>query len=160
MAEYFPPRPAARAERKPRRGYALAVVVTGALLVFCAALPWAGLEARSDLIDAGIGKSLRGVDAACGVYTLLSGVLAVMLGLATLVTRLPLTPLAAIPGLAAGVLLVVFVTNPDGHSKGLTVALGDFLTIEPALKYGWFAALAAAVATTVFALFSLLPRRD
>jgi hypothetical protein len=136
------------------------VVVTGALLVFCAVLPWAGLEARSDLIDAGVTENLRGVDAAFGVYTLLSGVLAAILGLATLLTRLPLTPLAAIPGLAAGVLLVMFVANPDGRSKGLTVKLGDFLTIEPVLKFGWFAALASAVATTAFALFSLLPRGD
>ncbi|NUR89750.1 MAG: hypothetical protein HOY71_37200, partial [Nonomuraea sp.] len=69
-------------ETRTRRGFALAVAITGALLAVCAVLPWAGVEARSDLIGTGISNDVRGIDASYGVYTMVAGLAALAFGLA------------------------------------------------------------------------------
>lgn len=98
MADYVSPLAGNRPKRKPRTGYALAVVVAGLLLAFCAILPWAGIEARSDLIGTGVTKNVRGIDDPFGVYVLICGLLAVACGVGGAVTRKPLAALALIPG--------------------------------------------------------------
>src|SRR4029079_9389045 len=74
VADDFQPAPATR------RGYALGVVVGGAVLVGCAVLPWAGLEVRSDLIGGGLADDIRGIDDRFGVYTLVAGLIALGCG--------------------------------------------------------------------------------
>ncbi|MEV4895432.1 hypothetical protein AB0K48_39265 [Nonomuraea sp. NPDC055795] len=160
MGDYLSSRVSGRPERKARRGYALAVVAAGALLVVCAILPWAGLSARSDLIGAGVVRTVRGIDDGFGVYTLIAGLVAGAFGLAGLMTgRRPWAGLAAIPGGVAAAVLVLFVAGPRDAGDRTSVDLGEFLTIEPVLQYGWFAALGSALAVVVFAVLSLLPRR-
>ncbi|MFI6294382.1 hypothetical protein ACIBEJ_22520 [Nonomuraea sp. NPDC050790] len=160
MGDYLSPRVSGRPERRTRRGYALAVVAAGALLVVCAILPWAGLSARSDLIGAGVVRTVRGIDDAFGVYTLIAGLVAAGFGVAGLLTgRRPWAGLAALPGGVAAAVLVLFVTDPRGAGDRISVDLGGFLAIEPVLQYGWFAALGSALAVVVLAILSLLPRR-
>lgn len=159
VADFLPPQPSGKQERKPRTGYALAVVAAGALLVFCAILPWAGIEARSDLIGSGITKDMRGVDDSSGVYTLLAGLAAAAFGVTGLLTRRPWTALAILPGAAAATLLVMFVAGPRDAGDRVSVDIGGVLSIEPVLRYGWFTALASALAVIAFAALSLIPRR-
>lgn len=138
------------------RAYPIAVAGCGALLVVAAILPWAGIEASSDLLGGSVAHDVRGVDDQAGVYTLVAGLAAAVLGVAGLLGRPWLTALAAVPGLAALVVLIVFVTDPG---ESLSVDLGGLLSIEPVLRPGWFVALAAALAVTVLAPLSLVKRR-
>ncbi|MFC7720154.1 hypothetical protein [Nonomuraea recticatena] len=140
--------------RPSRRGLAVAVVLTGLLLSFTALLPWAGVDARLDLLGAGLSQDVRGVDDPFGVYTLVAGLAAAVLGAAGALRGRLLTALAALPGAAACVLLVVYVADPRGIADRVSVDLG-MLSIEPGLRAGWFAALAAALAVTVLALLCL-----
>ncbi|WP_157247996.1 hypothetical protein [Nonomuraea typhae] len=157
MGDYLSPRVSGKPERKARGGYALAVIVAGAVLVVCAILPWAGVEARVDLLGAGVAKDVRGVDGSLGVYTLLAGLVAVVLGAAGLMTGKPWAVLAALPGLAAMVLLVTFVAAPQGLADRVSVDLG-VLSIAPVIRFGWFGALASALAVVAFGVLSW-PRR-
>lgn len=138
------------------RAYPIAVAVCGALLVVAAILPWAGIEASSDLLGGSVAHNVRGVDDQAGVYTLVAGLAAAVLGVAGLLGPRWLTALAAIPGLVALVVLIVFVTDPG---ESLSVDLGGLLSIEPVLRPGWFVALAAALAVTVLSPLSLVKRR-
>ncbi|WP_084965051.1 hypothetical protein [Thermoactinospora rubra] len=138
------------------RGPAFAVTVAGALLVVSATLPWAGIEARSDLIGAGVSHDVRGVDDAMGLSALAAGLVAAGLGLAGLLTgrRLP-AALALLPGGLAVVLPVLFLTGTRG---AVSVELGGLLSVEPGLRYGWFATLASAVAVVVSAIVAISRR--
>ncbi|WP_433439847.1 hypothetical protein [Nonomuraea sp. CA-141351] len=141
-----------------RRGYALAVVVAGALLVFCAVLPWAGLEVKSDLIGGGLANDVRGIDDRFGVYTLVAGLVALGCGIAGLLTRPRVAALAALPGAAAVAVLVLFMTDGSGLRDRISVDLGDVLSIGPVVKFGWFAALGCSVAVVVLSVLALVRR--
>ncbi|MEO3802639.1 hypothetical protein [Nonomuraea sp. B1E8] len=163
MADFPQPRPAGPPTRSParpraRRGAPLGVVIAGALLMSCAVLPWAGVEARSELIGGAIADDVRGVDAAAGVYTLVAGLAALACGFAGVLGRPRLAALAAVPGGAAVVVLVSFVTGDRSLRDRVSVDLGDLLSIEPVIRFGWFAALASAVAVILLAVVALVRR--
>ncbi|MGN9837974.1 hypothetical protein ACTMTI_07620 [Nonomuraea sp. H19] len=155
MADDLQPAPV---RPRTRRGYALAVSVAGALLVCCAILPWAGLEARSALIGGGVANDMRGIDDAFGVYTLLAGLLALACGLAGVLTRPRLAALALVPGAAAVLVVVMFVTHGSGLQDRISIDLGEVLSIAPVIRIGWFAALACSVAVVVLAALALFRR--
>ncbi|MEV5895259.1 hypothetical protein [Nonomuraea fuscirosea] len=149
----------APAHPKLRRGYPLAVIAAGALLVFCAVLPWAGLQATSGLIGAGVASDVRGIDDPFGVYTLIAGLAALGCGLAGLLSRPRLAALALVPGGAAVLVLVLFVTQGSGLRDRISFDFGELLSIEPVIRFGWFAALACALAIVALAFMSLVGRR-
>ncbi|NRQ35633.1 hypothetical protein HII36_27920 [Nonomuraea sp. NN258] len=155
MADYTQPAPV---QAGPRRGYALAVVIAGALLVFCAVLPWAGVEARSDLIGGGVSSDVRGVDDRLGVYTLIAGIAVLAFGVVGLLTRPRLAALAVVPGALAVLVLVMFIGTPRGLGDRVTIEVGTLLTVEPVLRFGWFAALASAVAVIVVSVLAVVKR--
>ncbi|MEU7897562.1 hypothetical protein AB0B45_32485 [Nonomuraea sp. NPDC049152] len=140
--------------RPSRRGVAVAVVLAGLLLALSALFPWAGIDARLEVLGAGVSQDVRGVDDPFGVYTLVAGLAAAALGVAGLLRGRLMTALAALPGVAAAVLLVMYVADPRGIADRVSVDLG-VLSIEPGLRLGWFAALAAALAVTALALLAL-----
>lgn len=144
------------ASDRPGRGSPLAVAACGALLVVAAILPWAGLQASSDLIGGSVASDMRGVDDQTGLVALVAGLLAAVLGVAGAVGRRWIAALALVPGAAALVALIMFVSSPGDR---FSVDLGGLLSIEPVLRPGWFAALAAALALTVFAALSVVRRR-
>ncbi|SDJ34090.1 hypothetical protein SAMN05421874_101493 [Nonomuraea maritima] len=150
--------------RRARRGLPLAVTAAGALLVFCAVLPWAGLRATSGLVGglltgmtSALTSEVRGVDDVYGVCTLIAGLAAVACGVAGLRGRPRLAALAVLPGGAAVLLVVLFVTEGSRRDR-ISIRLGDLLAIEPVIAFGWFAALASAVTVTVLAVLALLRR--
>lgn len=143
-----------------RRGTALAVAVAAALLVCAAIMPWAGIEARSDLIGGGVSHDVRGIDVSTGVYTLIAGLAALGLGVAGVLGGRPrIASLAVIPGALATLLLVMFVSNPGTIGDRLSIDLGNLLSIEPVIRFGWFAALACSVAIVVLSVLALTRRR-
>lgn len=152
--------------RRARRGLPLAVTAAGALLVICAVLPWAGLRAGSGLVGGlltgmtggTLTSEVRGVDDVYGVGTLVAGLAAVACGVAGLRGRPRLAALAVLPGGAAVLLVVLFVTEGNRLRDRISIRLGDLLSIEPVITFGWFAALASAVAVTVLAVLALLRR--
>ncbi|MFD1546581.1 hypothetical protein [Nonomuraea guangzhouensis] len=154
MADHLPQSPA-----KPtaRRGYAFVIAVAGALLVFCAFLPWTGVEARIGAIG-GVSDDMRGIDDSLGVYTLVAGLVTLVFGVAGLFARPLVAALAVVPGVLATVWLLMFVVDPPGVGNGVSVDLG-FLSIEPGIRYGWFAALACALAVIALAVLSLVRGR-
>ncbi|MEU0572093.1 hypothetical protein ABZ297_42760 [Nonomuraea sp. NPDC005983] len=145
--------------RATRRGYALAVLVAGAVLAICAVLPWAGIQASSDLIGGGVTRSLRGTDDRFGIYTLVAGLAAAALGLAGTLSRPRLAALAMIPGALAAVVLVMFISDPKDVGDRISIDLGGLLSIEPVIQYGWWAALASSLAVVVLAVLALVGRR-
>ncbi|NJP89915.1 hypothetical protein HCN51_10730 [Nonomuraea sp. FMUSA5-5] len=158
MADDLMPTPA-----RPRlhRGYPLAVAAAGALLVFCAVLPWAGLQATSSLIAGGVASDVRGIDDPFGVYTLMAGLAALGCGLAGLLSPRPrLAALAVVPGGVAVVVLLKFVIGGGGDLRDrISFDLGGLLSIEPVIRFGWFAALGCALAVVALSLLALLRRR-
>ncbi|WP_176992956.1 hypothetical protein [Nonomuraea jiangxiensis] len=155
MADYLQSAPA---RPRARRGYALAVAVAGALLVCCAVLPWAGIEARSELLGGGVADDVRGIDDTLGVYTLVAGLAALACGLAGALGRPRIAALAAVPGALAVPALVMFVSGGSGLRDRVSIQLGDLLSIEPVIRLGWFAALASALAVVVLSLLTLFRR--
>ncbi|MEU7740460.1 hypothetical protein [Nonomuraea sp. NPDC049158] len=155
MADSLSPSPA---KPKARRGYAFVIAVAGALLVFCAFLPWTGIEARIGAIG-GVSNDIRGIDDSLGVYALIAGLATLALGVAGLFGRPRVAALAVIPGALATIVLVRFVVDPPGVGNGVSVDLG-FLSIEPGIRYGWFAALACALAAVALAVLSLRRSRQ
>ncbi|MFC7588626.1 hypothetical protein ACFQYP_36660 [Nonomuraea antimicrobica] len=155
MADDLIPTPA-----RPRlhRGYALAVLAGGVLLVCCAVLPWAGLQATSNLIGIGVTGDVRGIDDAFGVYTLVAGLAAVGCGLAGVLAHPRLAALAAVPGGVAVLSLVMFVAGGSGLRDRVSVDLGDLLSIEPVVRAGWFGALACALAIVLLSVAALVRR--
>ncbi|MEU4572852.1 hypothetical protein ACBI99_26265 [Nonomuraea sp. ATR24] len=150
MADHLTPSPAGRL-------HAFAVMLAGGLLIFCVVLPWAGTQATSDLVGAGLSRDVRGIDDASGVWTLLAGLAAAGCGLAGLIGRPRVAALAALPGALAAVVLVLFVTGSAGLPDRVSIDLG-FLSIEPVIRYGWFAALGASLAVVVLAVLALFRR--
>ncbi|NUS07188.1 MAG: hypothetical protein HOV97_32045 [Nonomuraea sp.] len=143
-----------------RRGTALAVAVVAALLVCAAIMPWAGIEARSDLIGGGVSNDVRGIDVDKGVYTLIAGLAALGLGVAGLLGGRPkIAALAVIPGALATLLLVMFVSDPRNLGDRLSIDLGNLLSIEPVIRFGWFAALACSIAIVILSMLTLIRRR-
>ena len=149
MSDYTTPKP------RTRRGFAFGVVVAGALLMVCAVLPWAGVEARSEFIGSGISNDMRGVDQSYGIYTMVAGLAALAFGAAGLVNRRWLASLAAIPGALAVLVLVMFLSNSSGSAS---LEFGRLLSVEPVIRFGWYAALASSVAVILTALLSLIRR--
>ncbi|GAA2303855.1 hypothetical protein GCM10010149_61790 [Nonomuraea roseoviolacea subsp. roseoviolacea] len=159
MAVPLQPGPRQGRIRRGRRGYALAVSVAAALLVLCAVLPWAGIEARSEVIGGGLTSDVRGVDAGLGVFTLVAGLVALALGVAGLLGRRPwVAALAALPGAFATVLLVMFAADPGGVTGRVSLDLGGMLSVGPVIRYGWFAALASSLALVLFAVLAAARR--
>jgi hypothetical protein len=155
VADYLKPTPA---RPTTRRGYALAVVVAGALLTFCAILPWAGLEARSELIGSGVASTIRGIDDTLGVYTLIAGLVALACGLSGVLAHPRLASLAVVPGAVAVLVLVMFVTGGNGLQDRISIDLGSLLSVEPVIRFGWFAALASSLAVVALAVVALFRR--
>ncbi|MFC4112952.1 hypothetical protein [Nonomuraea zeae] len=155
MADYLQPAPA---RSRARRGYAIAVGAAGALLTVCAILPWAALEARSSLLGGAIAGSVRGVDDSFGVYTLIAGLAALACGLAGALAHPRLAALAVVPGAAAVLVVVLFVIEGSGIKDRFSIDLGDLLSVEPVIRFGWFAALASAVAVVVLSVLALVRR--
>ncbi|GAA2862026.1 hypothetical protein [Nonomuraea rubra] len=154
MADDLKPTPAGR---RVRRGYPLAVAAAGALLVFCAVLPWAAVQATSSLIAGGVVSDIRGIDDPLGVYTLVAGLVALGCGLAGLLSSHPrLAALAAVPGGVALVVLVRFVIAGGGNLRDrISFDLGGLLSIEPVIRFGWFAALGCALVLVVLSVLTL-----
>lgn len=148
------------ARRRIRRGYPLAVAAAGALLVYCAVLPWAAVQATSSLIAAGVASDIRGIDAPSGVYTLMAGLVALGCGLAGLLSSRPrLAALAVVPGGVAVVVLVRFVIAGSGSLRDrISFDFGGLLSIEPVLRFGWFAALGCALAIVLLSVLVLFRR--
>ncbi|SEF69278.1 hypothetical protein SAMN05444920_101391 [Nonomuraea solani] len=155
VADHLKPTPA---PPRTRRGYALAVAIAGALLVFCAVLPWAGLQATSSIIGGGVTSDVRGVDDPFGVYTLVAGLVALGCGLAGALSRPRVAALAIVPGGVAMLVLVRFLTEGSGLRDRLSIDLGDLLSIEPVLRFGWFGALASALTVVVLSILALVRR--
>ncbi|MEU5860490.1 MULTISPECIES: hypothetical protein [unclassified Nonomuraea] len=142
-----------------RRGAALAVAVAAALLVLTAIMPWAGIEARSDLLGGGVSDDVRGIDVSTGLYTLLAGLAALALGVTGLLGGRPrVAALAVIPGALATLLLVMFVADPGRIGDRLSIDLGRLLSVEPVIRFGWFAALACSLAIVVLSVLTLVRR--
>lgn len=139
-------------------GYAAAITLAGAALALCAVLPWSGVQASSAVIRGAISSDTRGVDDLLGVCALLAGVLALACGIAGLMVRPRLAALAALPGAAALVTLVMFVAGPRGPADRVSLDLGGLLSVEPVIRYGWYAALASAFAVVLLAVLSLARR--
>ncbi|MFI7451311.1 hypothetical protein ACIBQX_27700 [Nonomuraea sp. NPDC049714] len=156
MADYLSPSPTGQGTR---RGYAFGVMVAGASLVFCAILPWAGVEARSELIGGGVSDDIRGVDDVLGVLALLAGLAALGCGVAGVLTRPRVAALASLPGALAALVLVLFVTDSAGIRDRISIDLGRLLSVEPVIRFGWFAALASALAVVVLAVATLVRRQ-
>ncbi|MEV4173473.1 MULTISPECIES: hypothetical protein [unclassified Nonomuraea] len=155
MADDLKPTPA---RPRVRRGYPLAVMAAGALLVFCAVLPWAGLQATSSLIGGGVASDVRGIDDTFGVYTLLAGLVALGCGLVGTLAHPRLAALAVVPGGVALLVLVLFVTDGSGLQDRISIDLGELLSIEPVIRFGWFGALGCAVAVVLLSLLALFRR--
>ncbi|SEL70000.1 hypothetical protein [Nonomuraea pusilla] len=155
MADHLKPAPA-----PPRagRGYALSVVLAGALLAFCAVLPWAGVEARSAVIGGAISSDVRGIDDAAGLWTLAAGLAVLAAGVAGLLSRPRVAALAALPAVLAAVLLVRFAAAPRQIGDRLSLDLGGLLSVQPVIRIGWYAALATAVAAVVLSVLALTRR--
>lgn len=128
--------------------------------MFCAVLPWAGIEARSDLIRGGLSSDIRGVDDSFGVCALVAGLVALACGMAGVLARPRIAALAVVPGALATLVLVRFVTEMPGLPDRISVDLGGLLSIEPVIRWGWFAALASALAVTVLAVLALVRRQS
>jgi hypothetical protein len=154
VADHFQPAPA---KPRTRRGHALAVSLAGALLVVCAILPWAGVEAKIDLIGSGLTTSVRGVDDAFGLYALVAGLVAVACGLAGLLAHPRLAALAIIPGVVAVPAVVMFVTEGSGVQDRISIDLG-VLSVAQAIQFGWFAALACSLLIVVLGTLALFRR--
>ncbi|MFI6600395.1 hypothetical protein ACIBHX_29465 [Nonomuraea sp. NPDC050536] len=150
MTDYLTPKP------RTRTGYTLAVAVTGVLLVVSTLLPWAGVEARSDLIGGGLTDDMRGIDGSYGIYTLVAGLAVVAFGVAGLMGRRWLAALAVLPAALAVLVLVMFLSDSTG---GASLDFGRLLSIEPVIRFGWYAALTCALAATLTSLLTLLRRR-
>ncbi|TMR10840.1 hypothetical protein ETD86_37900 [Nonomuraea turkmeniaca] len=140
-----------------RRGHALAVSAAGALLVFCAVLPWAGLEAKIGLIGGGVSADVRGIDDAFGVYALVAGLVALACGLAGLLAHPRLAALAVVPGAVAVLAVVMFVTEGSGVQDRISFDLG-LLSVAPVIRFGWFAALACSLGVVVLSVLALFRR--
>ncbi|MFC4059464.1 hypothetical protein ACFOWE_14245 [Planomonospora corallina] len=140
----------------PSRIAPVGVIATGALLVVAAFLPWAGV--RADVVVIGsFSESVRGVDDWSGVLALFSGAAAVIIGIAG--RERPFTALAALPGAITVAVLLVFLSDPQGRGRSASLAIGDIVRVEPTIEYGWFVALAAALAVTGFGLAALAAGR-
>ncbi|MCK2219927.1 hypothetical protein MF672_039945 [Actinomadura sp. ATCC 31491] len=139
------------------RGYPLAVTAVAALLVFCAVLPWAGVEARIGLLGSGFAGEVRGIDDALGVYTLLAGLAALACGLAGLLAHPRLAALAVLPGAVATAATLLFQLQGHGLRDRVSLDLG-LLSVTPVTRGGWFATLACALALVVLGLLALLRR--
>jgi hypothetical protein len=148
----------ASARTRLGRGPAIAVLAAGVLLTICAILPWAGIQATSSLIGAGVASDVRGIDDPLGVYTLLAGLAALGCGVAGLIAHPRLAALAIAPGVVAVFVLVSYVAGSDGLRNRVSIHLGDLLSIEPVIRPGWFAALACAVATVLLSVVALVRR--
>ncbi|MDA0636300.1 hypothetical protein OUY22_23000 [Nonomuraea sp. MCN248] len=154
MAEDLSPPPT----RAGSRGYAAGIALAGAALVLCAVLPWSGVQASSSVIGGTISSDTRGIDDVLGVYALLAGLAALGCGLAGLMARPRLAALAAVPGGLAMLVLVMFVSDPRGPADRVSLDLGELLSVEPVIRYGWYAALAAAFAVVLMAVLALVRR--
>lgn len=156
VADDLKPTPA---RPRVRRGYPLAIAATGALLMFCAVLPWSGWQATSNLIDAGVATDMRGIDHAFGVYTLMAGLVALGCGLAGLLSSRPrLAALAVVPGGVALPLVLRYPPGGGGLHDLFAFELGDMISIAPVIRFGWFAALGCALAVVVLSVLALLRR--
>ena len=120
------------------------MVAAGLVLTGCVFLPWARIEARIEQLGRGVSQDVRGIDSAAGLYTLVAGLAAIAFGVAGLVGRRFFAILATVPGAAALLALITFVTSRSGLGSRLSVDLG-VLRIEPILRPGWFLAAAAAL---------------
>ncbi|MEW9547996.1 hypothetical protein [Nonomuraea sp. NPDC050783] len=139
------------------RGYPLAVTAVAALLVFCAILPWSGVEARVGLFGAGISGDVRGIDDGLGVYALLAGLAALACGLAGLLAHPRLAALAVLPGGVAVAVTLMFQLQGSGLRDRVSVHLG-VLSVTPVTRAGWFAALACALVLVILGLLALFRR--
>ncbi|MFI7707030.1 hypothetical protein [Nonomuraea sp. NPDC049480] len=156
MAEDLQP---TSAQPRTRRGYApaLSVTVTGALLVVCAVLPWAGTEAKIGLFGSGVTTDVRGIDDAFGVYALVAGLVAVACGLAGLLAHPRLAALAVVPGAVAVPAVVMFMTQGGGVQDRISIDLG-VLSVAQVIRLGWFAALACSLGVIVLGALALFRR--
>ncbi len=143
--------------RRPGRGYPLAVTAVAALLVFCAVLPWAGVEARIGVLGAGVSGDVRGIDDGLGVYALLAGLAALACGLAGLLAHPRLAALAVLPGGLAVAATLMFQLQGGGWRDRVSVDLG-LLSVTPVIRAGWFATLACALALVVLGVLALVRR--
>ncbi|MBB5964489.1 hypothetical protein [Planomonospora venezuelensis] len=151
--------PTASPSASPVSGRALpvAVIAAGALLAVTAFLPWAGI--RADIVVIGsVSEHVRGVDDWSGVLALVSGAAATALGVAGVMRDLRLAALAALPGAVTVLVLLVFLSDPRGRAENVSIDLGGLVTVRPTIEYGWFAALAAALAVTVLGVAVLVRR--
>ncbi|WP_344858672.1 hypothetical protein [Planomonospora alba] len=152
MTDLTPP----AASAAPGRTAQVGVVATGALLVVAAFLPWAGVRADIAVLGS-LSESVRGVDDWSGVLTLVAGIAAVVIGVAG--GERPFTALAALPGAVTVAVLLVFLSDPQGRGRNASFSVGDLVRVEPTVEYGWFVALAAALAVTGFGLAALTTGR-
>ncbi|GGS47793.1 hypothetical protein GCM10010156_03190 [Planobispora rosea] len=147
----------------PGRALPIAVVAAGALLVVSAFLPWAGITA--DIVFFGsVSERVRGVDDWSGMLALISGAAATALGavaalgIAGAADGRRFTALATLPGAITVLVLLIFLSDPQGRAENASIDLGGLMRIQPTVEYGWFAALAAALAVTALGITALVRR--
>lgn len=144
--------------RAGSRGYAAGITLAGAVLALCAVLPWSGVRAGSAIIGGAITSDTRGIDDLLGVYALLAGVAAIGCGITGMLARPRLAAVAAVPGALAMLALVMFVSSPRGPADRVSLDVGELLSVEPVIRYGWYAALASAFAVVLLAVLTLVRR--
>ncbi|MBG0816003.1 hypothetical protein [Planomonospora sp. ID82291] len=140
----------------PNRIAPVGVIAGGALLVVAAFLPWAGVRADIAVLGS-LSQNVRGVDDWSGILALIGGTMAAVIGVAG--GDRPFTALAALPGAVTTAVLLVFLSDPQGRGRNASFTVGDLVRVEPTVEYGWFVALAAALAVTGFAATALASGR-
>ncbi|MFC0861261.1 hypothetical protein ACFHYQ_03010 [Sphaerimonospora cavernae] len=134
---------------------AAGVTVTGLAMAVTALLPWAGVTAKTALLDAELTHSVRGVDYGAGWFVMGAGIAAMLLGLLGLRRDRLYAGFAILPGAVAAFALAMFLTDPRELADRLDFRIPGLLDVHPAIQYGWFAALltsivVAALAATAF----------
>ncbi|GIH77541.1 hypothetical protein [Planobispora longispora] len=157
------PTPAPAPASAPGRALPIALVAAGALLVVAAFLPWAGFKA--DIVFVGsVSERIRGVDDWSGVLALISGVVATALGamaatgVAGAANGRRLTALATLPGAITALILMIFLSDPQGRAENASIDIGGLVKVQPTVEYGWFVALAAALAVAALGITALVRR--
>ncbi|GAA4045865.1 hypothetical protein [Nonomuraea soli] len=134
---------------------ALLVVVAGVVLVYCSTLPWVAIEAGTTIISGSFAQE-RALENPLGLLVLICGIIVIALGATgAYAGRRLLTGLAAVPALAAGVLVVLYLVHATG---AVDLRLGNWLTVGTVIQPGCYAALGASLVATLCAVLAISRR--
>ncbi|HEY8479552.1 MAG TPA: hypothetical protein VIL71_06945, partial [Spirillospora sp.] len=150
------PVPAADGERRGGAVWTLATILSGAMLLVSAFLPWARVQVIVELFGRSLGRdlgSLAGIDAD-GLVLAVPVLATVAIGLAfwDLVAREARAgPLAAVPGMLALFVCGVFVVRLDDVRDNLPQTGLDF-GYQISVRYGWYLAVVTSLLVAGFSL--------